>query len=1367
MFRCLVRASAFSLFTLLITSLLHAQDDELNRGLIAQFITPDQSVQRVDPDVAFHWGNQSPHSSLHGEAWKAAWSGQLLIRSLTPYQFHAQLQGSVKVSIDGEIVLESSTETPQWISGNEVSISPGFQELQIEFQPAKAGAEVKLFWSNSEFAVEPIPSHLYFHEEEDSQAQLIEQGRQLVDSHHCSNCHRDSPTIDELDKAPALWGVVSGTNPEWIVQKLMGTHPEAESDEMPHFELTQTQAEDISAYFHRLEAPFDLTTSPDPKLKKGELTGKELFNSSGCLACHKVDELGNDGTFSGPVLSQIGNKRSADWIATWLASPDRLNPQHTMPIFKLSRSERGRIAHYLSSLGKKKGTSFGRSNSKTMTEASIRGQALVKEFQCANCHKIPAIEAARKTAAPLTKVPADWENSCLATKPAPDQKRPHFPFLDRKPIEAYLGSLGGKPAEEPSLFAKGQRVIERRQCLACHSRGANDGLKSLSMEIAKATPSLNGQTQLVIPPSLNAVGDKLQDSVLDVAVSGKQDRVRADWLKVQMPQFHHSDQELAAIKHYLVEHDRIPAAAAVTHPKLDLSQSDLLLIGRKLVGAGGWSCIACHQIGDYVPKNTALGTRGSDLMAIGKRLRPEFYYRWTRSPIRVIPGMEMPSFTKPVSGVLHEDVHQQLAAIFAAVNDPKFEPPTNPSQVEQLWQVTSDSPPRIVRDVFTVRKENGGGAVARAMGVGFNNQHGVLFDLDRATVRDWSYGDFASQRTVGKSWYWDLAGVSLVKGLNATNDLVLLDKSDKIVELNGSDPDRIAHLKSYEVSGNQLKVNYDLKVKLPEGKVSIPVREVIESFQDESEAGWTRKISPLELPAGYRLAWRPKSDLVSISNSKISAVAVPQLKSSSKLPSVGESTNGQHLLITYQSEASSPQTPLPVKPSPLAITDKVTTWPGQTGVRLPIPISLMPTAIAADDEGRLLVTSLKGHVYRISDRDGDGIEEYLELIQEGLSAPFGIASQGKSILVAHKPELIRLIDEDNDGVFEKREIVADGWGHSDNYHDWVTGPVFDENGAAFVATGSDYAQPKRDRALIKWRGKVVRAGTDGTVEPYAHELRYPIGIAKDSQGRIFVSDQQGVQNTFNEINQILPGGAYGVPGQDDGDGAPKPHLATIQIPHPWTRSVNGIFFIPDNNPGPFAGHGVGCEFNGKFLIRFTMHEVDGELQGACYPLTQSTWENEANTFLGPIAGFASKDGSVYIGSLYDSGWLGGPNVGEVVKVQQTGDPGNGIREVRAVPGGFTIEFIKPVDPALATNPKNYALSGYTRIWQGSYGTDDSGRYSPPIEKATLSADQKTVTLQVSNLKPTYVYEFNVNKLQKGETVLFPSFAAYTLNRIPE
>ncbi len=474
--------------------------------------------------------------------------------------------------------------------------------------------------------------------------------------------------------------------------------------------------------------------------------------------------------------------------------------------------------------------------------------------------------------------------------------------------------------------------------------------------------------------------------------------------------------------------------------------------------------------------------------------------------------------------------------------------------------------------------------------------------------------------------------------------------------------------------------------------------------------------------------------------------------------------------LAYLSPLVRPITPIKPKPDLPGNDAQVTTLPGFTGERLKLPASIMPTALTWMADGSMAFTSLKGHVFIARDEDGDGLEDRLIEFEEGLPAPFGVLADGDDLLVATKADLLRLRDLDGDGRCDERIVEADGWGYTDNYHDWTTGPVRDAEGNLYLALGSDYQQEERPRSTTRWRGKVIRVATNGEVEPVADELRFPQGIAIDPKGRLFVTDQQGVANTFNEINHIQEGAHYGVKGLTDPDDERPETLPAVQVPHPWTRSVNGLFFLPENMPGPltpFAGHGIGCEYNGKFLVRISFDEVNGQLQGAAYEFSHPTWENEQQTFLGPICGGVSPSGDLYIGSIYDSGWLGGPNVGEIVLLHANGDSlPNGIREIRATPDGFEVEFIRPVDRNAAANPESFSLSGYTRVWEGAYATPDSGRYAPQIESVNLSPNGRTVRLRIDELRERYVYEIRASFPDVNGSELFPNTGHYTMNRVP-
>ena len=456
------------------------------------------------------------------------------------------------------------------------------------------------------------------------------------------------------------------------------------------------------------------------------------------------------------------------------------------------------------------------------------------------------------------------------------------------------------------------------------------------------------------------------------------------------------------------------------------------------------------------------------------------------------------------------------------------------------------------------------------------------------------------------------------------------------------------------------------------------------------------------------------------------------------------------------------------------------------------------------------MTSLKGHVFTLTDVDADGVEDRLHLVEEGLTAPYGLVGAGGGPnyplqwIVAHKPELVSLQDRNGDGRADHRMVFASGWGFTDDYHEWTTSPVFEPSRRQlFVGLASDYTDKNRPANRATWRGKVLMVSPffKTSISPVGHAFRYPTGIAINERDEVFVSDQQGVQNCFNEINYLVEGSHYGVPSTHEEDKDAPETKAAIQIPHPWTRSVNGLVFLTGKEGYPdLKGHGIGCEYNGRFLIRFTTQRVGDVMQGAVYPFsmtdvvqasslqlppTPSKRESAevvsdqigklqagslhygGGNFEGPLCCGVSPKGEIYIGSIADSGWAGGQNTGSIVKLKGNGQRPNGIREIRATRDGFDIDFFAAVDRARAMNPEHYSISGYTRVWGGAYATPDSDRHRCQVLSIELSDDGKTAKLKVDSRKtPNYVYDISCRDVATADQAFFPSYGFFTLHRIP-
>ncbi len=90
-------------------------------------------------------------------------------------------------------------------------------------------------------------------------------------------------------------------------------------------------------------APPTAARITDPTIR----AGAKVFTANDCASCHKIH---GQGGANGPDLSFVGRAREAQWLKTYVRDPESLNPQSTMPPFRLSEEDLDRLAAYLKSL---------------------------------------------------------------------------------------------------------------------------------------------------------------------------------------------------------------------------------------------------------------------------------------------------------------------------------------------------------------------------------------------------------------------------------------------------------------------------------------------------------------------------------------------------------------------------------------------------------------------------------------------------------------------------------------------------------------------------------------------------------------------------------------------------------------------------------------------------------------------------------------------------------------------------------------------------------------------------------------------------------------------------------------------------------
>lgn len=1414
------------------------EDEPFRPGLIGHYTDAQQTaIDRIDRAVSFTWHERSPDRRLAAGKFHVQWRGLLMSQANGAYQLHAYFAGQLRVTIDGTTVLTAEAQQPSWHSSQPLELHFDYHPIQVDYEKLFESAEVSLYWSGPQFQLEPIDGRQLFHDRKDTPSQAFERGQQLVRALRCSACHT-LPGEPPAFPAPALDRLAGNMHHHWMVDWLTKTpspvaaqNPDELARRMPHFAISAEEAHALAAYLlaksappaEELRRPQSQNVPPnrkavvdkDEKSKKKKKTkdnepqtppktpvesGRELVLTVGCLACHRLGDLGQGNLFGGGDLSLVAEKRPANFFARWLLAPATINSDHRMPVFELTGQEQQHIARFLATLGQPRLSPDATTKAAASADQIGRGERLYAEYRCGACHKGPPGSSTNSNVLKsVLSANSHWERACTGSTGAPRQPQFALSDADRNALREFATS------SNPLASARGvaESILQEHNCLACHARNDAPGLAPRLTQVAQQHAELASLVPAMTPPPLISVGDKLHDTALRDAIR-RQGPPHRPYLLVRMPMFALKDAELQVLVDDLIAADRIPPSApSSTIRSLASDERKVLLdaLGTRLVTPDGFGCTSCHQVGNVLPAKAPLNARGPDLSLLGRRIRREWFDRFVRNPSRIVPRMEMPSVQVAVRGVLGDHLDAQVAAVWEVLNRPGFEPPEpNPVRIVRHSGTDLNRRAYVITDVVRTKSA----VFVKPLLVGLSNRHNILLDLETARLAAWSIGDVARQHTEGKTWFWEAAGRDLLANRSTESEFSLwLDGRRQQPSLVGQFPTEFDVLQHVE---NSLRVRYRLQFADQQIYVT-------QTFTPLSTAGLTlfsgfrrvvevsgavpgtelylrvadgRKDQPLSIAGdGKTLQIGPTGQgsssvrLVEPPTGRFETEGLLRVSAGSAQPVVRWEMEYLTDLSIDQFTLKSPEPP-PLQAAPLQVV------PGFTSVRLPLSDEIMPTGLAWQPNGTLVIASLKGQVWLAHDHDADGLADRLTPFSDDLPAPYGLYATDEYVDVITKFALLRLFDDDRDGRADRTVTVASGWGHTADYHDWVVGLPRDQEGNYFV--GLPCQQDERSAAAAYLRGEFLRLVSRRptaedprlfSIERISRGHRFPMGIARSRDGELFVTDNQGNYNPFNELNHVRQGAHFGfINSIDKGRGPPITVTPpAIDIPHPWTRSVNGICFLDTPQSarrrlgrdafGPWEGQLVGCEYDTRRLVRMTLEKIGETYQGAVYPFSYDE-PKSGPPLLGPVVCDVSPDGDLYVGGLRDSGWGGSNNIGEVVRLRlEPANVGNGISEMRATPRSFTIDFVSPIDLRQAADVGNYALASYTRESTPAYGGPDLNRRTEKIKKAKVSDDGRRVKLELSELRAGYVYELHVKNLVPSAQPFFPAEAHYTMRVVPK
>lgn len=1366
------------------------EEDEWQTGIVVEYQIGDESFRRIENDLGFDVSLGLPIDREAPDTITLVARGWWIPLGRDDYFWHLTGTGRFQLRIGDwesqEVELrEGETQTLGPIPG-----STDWQQFELHaVLPANSG-RLNVSWTAPPFAAEPLPQHRLARLK-DQEAEQFTRGQRWFHELRCAKCHVSKSPVVEPPAAPRLASRVAHTSIERLKAQLSPSNQGEVSNShrmMPEFELTSTEVDDLLAHL----ASQAQTLALNPPAAGSRENGRLLLGSLGCVACHVSTDAANaDEPTTAPGLEGLGHGRSPEFLAAWLRDPSSLDPNAQMPKVELSDAE---IADLVACLLPSDLESTTRLEQLTfLPEQAERGRELFVSLRCGNCHEDQTPE--------LTWTGAPSSPLCCEPTTESNRSRPSYSLSTDmlESLESYTRTLQSISSVDGSLTTTYRRasppeILSSSGCMNCHERNSHkSSLRALAQNSGLLPQDFEGG-HLSAPP-LTGIGDKLRSEVLlSVLESGSR---RRSWLTTRMPIYPELRHSAQGVIHWLQQVDRLPQSQ-IPAP-FEVSEAEALVHGGRLLTSSGFGCTSCHAMGNHQPQGTLPHAQGPDLSGMSQRLERHWFDRWVRDPARMVPNMEMPSIRIPVHGVLDDDLDRQLAAIWKVADVEGFTPPrAEPERIAAQISFDKSNEPIWIRD--TVRTANR--RWISPLIIGLSQRQNGMWDDQSGALGAWWLGDVARQYTEGKTWYWAPGG-TLIFERDAEDTEWSLESGSRWINSEARHQFR-SDAADWSNEGHRFHSSHSLYFESTEASLTQEWSSLLErdEMQRGIASGIRREVALSGLPASSRMMWKgiPSSQSIHLTDANLDHARIESsIPWELRIESTSEHAfqdghwifradeSGQiRFTATYLTQLI-PDVGVPiaeVDDAPASATNESDrAIPGFHGERLAESIDWMPTGLGWLNQDELFVTSLDGRVWNVSDFTSKTHEHEAKLFAQSLAAPFGVNTgvdtHGQSYVdVIHKFGLLRLRDRDGNGTADHVNRIAWGWGYTDDYHDWAVGLPRDSQGAYWI--GISCQQDNRSMPASHLRGTVVRlVPQNDSRESYAVELiseghRFPVGIAQSRSGEFFVTDNQGNFNPFNELNWVRQGKRYGFLNawERAAGKAPNETPPTIAIPHPWTRSVNGICFLDPNGDdavtdfGPFNGHLVGCEYDTRRLVRMSLERIDETVQGAVYPFSGES--DDAYGFLqGPLTCAVAPSGELVVGTIRDSGWGGANNIGQLLRFRFDSQTlPAGIAEVRVKPDGFQIVFTREVDRDLANQNESYQIASYRRVSTPEYGGPDIDRREETLSRVVLSEDAKSVMIRLTEpLRAGFVYEFELESLV-SDAEFFPAQAFYTLHQIP-
>ncbi|QEH38443.1 hypothetical protein OJF2_70440 [Aquisphaera giovannonii] len=353
-------------------------------------------------------------------------------------------------------------------------------------------------------------------------------------------------------------------------------------------------------------------------------------------------------------------------------------------------------------------------------------------------------------------------------------------------------------------------------------------------------------------------------------------------------------------------------------------------------------------------------------------------------------------------------------------------------------------------------------------------------------------------------------------------------------------------------------------------------------------------------------------------------------------------------------------------------------------------------------------------------------------IASGLFQPLGLKVRDGAIYVCCRDEIVRLRDLDGDGEADFYENFNNDHQVTTHFHEFAMDLQADDAGNFYYAKAACHGLP----ATVPQHGTILKVSADGrTTEILATGFRAPNGVCLNPDGTFWLSDQEGFWTPKNRINLVKKGGFYGnmwgyTDVTDPSDSAMEQPLCWIT--NAFDRSPAQLLWADSKDPkwSPLS-RSLLCLSYGYGKAYVVLREtVDGMAQGGECALPLPRFPT------GIMRGrFHPDDGGLYTCGLF--AWAGDQTQpGGFYRIRATGKPMGLPVALHAKEGRVEVTFTDRLDPVASAESSRVTAKAWSLRRTVHYGSEHHDERPLAIESSRLSADGRTLTLSIPDLRPT-------------------------------